>query len=131
MNPSEARSVNQEVLMGHFDQSSPTAPAEVISTPKTCRKFKMSCFCSVQEEFYCEVLLLDESKLILTTQQQGIKGKCVLKWLVPVPSSSTPTLSVRVEGVVWHLGVCRPFQTKAEEPCDKMSRFPLAGFELD
>lgn len=33
----------------------------------------MSCFCSVQEEFYCEVLLLDESKLILTTQQQGIK----------------------------------------------------------
>uniref|UniRef100_A0A671M1G8 Band 4.1-like protein 4 n=1 Tax=Sinocyclocheilus anshuiensis TaxID=1608454 RepID=A0A671M1G8_9TELE len=38
----------------------------------------MSCFCSVQEEFYCEVLLLDESKLILTTQQQGIKY-----WLDP------------------------------------------------
>ncbi|XP_051971659.1 band 4.1-like protein 4 isoform X2 [Xyrauchen texanus] len=34
---------------------------------------KMSCFCSAQEEFYCEVLLLDESKLTLTTQQQGIK----------------------------------------------------------
>ncbi|XP_050977534.1 band 4.1-like protein 4 isoform X2 [Labeo rohita] len=38
----------------------------------------MSCFCSVQEEFYCEVLLLDESKLILTTQHQGIKY-----WLDP------------------------------------------------
>uniref|UniRef100_A0A8C2PXV2 Erythrocyte membrane protein band 4.1 like 4A n=1 Tax=Cyprinus carpio TaxID=7962 RepID=A0A8C2PXV2_CYPCA len=38
----------------------------------------MSCFCSVQEEFYCEVLLLDESKLILTTHQQGIKY-----WLDP------------------------------------------------
>lgn len=33
----------------------------------------MSCFCAVPEEFYCEVLLLDESKLTLTTQQQGIK----------------------------------------------------------
>ncbi|KAF5906912.1 band 4.1-like protein 4A, partial [Clarias magur] len=33
----------------------------------------MSCFCSTQEEFYCEVLLLDETKLILTTQHQGIK----------------------------------------------------------
>ncbi|XP_057644681.1 band 4.1-like protein 4A isoform X2 [Chionomys nivalis] len=33
----------------------------------------MGCFCAVPEEFYCEVLLLDESKLILTTQQQGIK----------------------------------------------------------
>lgn len=33
----------------------------------------MGCFCAVQEEFYCEVLLLDESKLTLTTQQQGIK----------------------------------------------------------
>ncbi|KFO22015.1 Band 4.1-like protein 4A, partial [Fukomys damarensis] len=30
-------------------------------------------FCAVPEEFYCEVLLLDESKLTLTTQQQGIK----------------------------------------------------------
>ncbi|XP_010606206.1 band 4.1-like protein 4A [Fukomys damarensis] len=29
--------------------------------------------CAVPEEFYCEVLLLDESKLTLTTQQQGIK----------------------------------------------------------
>ncbi|XP_051972817.1 band 4.1-like protein 4 isoform X1 [Xyrauchen texanus] len=41
-----------------------------------CESFiwmKMSCFCSVQEEFYCEVLFLDESKLTLTTQQQGIK----------------------------------------------------------
>ncbi|XP_061234068.1 band 4.1-like protein 4A isoform X3 [Neopsephotus bourkii] len=33
----------------------------------------MGCFCTVPEEFYCEVLLLDESKLTLTTQQQGIK----------------------------------------------------------
>ncbi|KAJ7986963.1 hypothetical protein DPEC_G00333820 [Dallia pectoralis] len=33
----------------------------------------MSCFCATQEEFYCEVLLLDETKLTLTTQQQGIK----------------------------------------------------------
>ena len=37
----------------------------------------MGCFCAVQEEFYCEVLLLDETKLTLTTQQQGIK---VSKW---------------------------------------------------
>ncbi|XP_067289349.1 band 4.1-like protein 4 [Pseudorasbora parva] len=45
----------------------------------------MSCFCGVQEEFYCEVLLLDESKLILTTQQQGIKkstkGSLVLDYV--------------------------------------------------
>ncbi|XP_059395048.1 band 4.1-like protein 4 isoform X1 [Carassius carassius] len=45
----------------------------------------MSCFCSVQEEFYCEVLLLDESKLILTTQHQGIKkstkGSVVLDYV--------------------------------------------------
>ncbi|XP_071658975.1 band 4.1-like protein 4A isoform X3 [Patagioenas fasciata] len=33
----------------------------------------MGCFCAIPEEFYCEVLLLDESKLTLTTQQQGIK----------------------------------------------------------
>nr|XP_046225516.1 band 4.1-like protein 4 isoform X1 [Oncorhynchus gorbuscha] len=33
----------------------------------------MSCFCAPQQEFYCEVLLLDETKLTLTTQQQGIK----------------------------------------------------------
>ncbi|XP_019465765.1 band 4.1-like protein 4A [Meleagris gallopavo] len=33
----------------------------------------MGCFCAVPEEFYCEVLFLDESKLTLTTQQQGIK----------------------------------------------------------
>ncbi|XP_074935404.1 band 4.1-like protein 4A isoform X4 [Phalacrocorax aristotelis] len=33
----------------------------------------MGCFCAVPEEFYCEVLLLDETKLTLTTQQQGIK----------------------------------------------------------
>ncbi|KAM9587283.1 band 4.1-like protein 4A isoform 3-T3 [Morphnus guianensis] len=38
----------------------------------------MGCFCGVPEEFYCEVLLLDESKLTLTTQQQGIKY-----WLDP------------------------------------------------
>ncbi|XP_072453532.1 band 4.1-like protein 4A isoform X2 [Notamacropus eugenii] len=45
----------------------------------------MGCFCAVQEEFYCEVLLLDESKLILTTQQQGIKkstkGSVVLDYI--------------------------------------------------
>ncbi|XP_075788136.1 band 4.1-like protein 4A isoform X2 [Pelodiscus sinensis] len=34
----------------------------------------MGCFCAVPEEFYCEILLLDESKLTLTTQQQGIKA---------------------------------------------------------
>ncbi|XP_072924569.1 band 4.1-like protein 4 isoform X2 [Hemitrygon akajei] len=34
----------------------------------------MGCFCTTQEEFYCEVLLLDETKLTLTAQQQGIKG---------------------------------------------------------
>ncbi|XP_057593411.1 band 4.1-like protein 4A isoform X2 [Hippopotamus amphibius kiboko] len=33
----------------------------------------MGCFCAVPEEFYCEVLLLNESKLTLTTQQQGVK----------------------------------------------------------
>ncbi|XP_069736581.1 band 4.1-like protein 4A isoform X2 [Phaenicophaeus curvirostris] len=33
----------------------------------------MGCFCAVPEEFYCEVLLLDESKLTLTSQQQGVK----------------------------------------------------------
>lgn len=33
----------------------------------------MGCFCAVPEELYCEVLLLNESKLTLTTQQQGIK----------------------------------------------------------
>ncbi|KAF4803508.1 Band 4.1-like protein 4A [Turdus rufiventris] len=38
----------------------------------------MGCFCAVPEEFYCEVLLLDESKLTLTTQQQGIKPVCGL-----------------------------------------------------
>ncbi|KAM9101600.1 band 4.1-like protein 4A [Sarcophilus harrisii] len=45
----------------------------------------MGCFCAVQEEFYCEVLLLDESKLILTTQQQGIKkstkGSVILDYI--------------------------------------------------
>ncbi|KAJ8791231.1 hypothetical protein J1605_020671 [Eschrichtius robustus] len=38
------------------------------------RRADMGCFCAVPEEFYCEVLLLNESKLTLTTQQQGIKG---------------------------------------------------------
>ncbi|EPQ07922.1 Band 4.1-like protein 4A [Myotis brandtii] len=38
----------------------------------------MGCFCAVPEEFYCEVLLLDESKLTLTTQQQGIKVAGIL-----------------------------------------------------
>ncbi|XP_019388014.1 PREDICTED: band 4.1-like protein 4A isoform X1 [Crocodylus porosus] len=33
----------------------------------------MGCFCAAPEEFYCEVLLLDEAKLALTAQQQGIK----------------------------------------------------------
>ncbi|XP_044518092.1 band 4.1-like protein 4A [Gracilinanus agilis] len=45
----------------------------------------MGCFCAVPEEFYCEILLLDESKLILTTQQQGIKkstkGSIVLDYI--------------------------------------------------
>ncbi|XP_064356659.1 band 4.1-like protein 4A isoform X4 [Dromaius novaehollandiae] len=45
----------------------------------------MGCFCAVPEEFYCEVLLLDESKLALTTQQQGIKkstkGSVVLSYV--------------------------------------------------
>ncbi|XP_062870060.1 band 4.1-like protein 4 [Trichomycterus rosablanca] len=45
----------------------------------------MSCFCATQEEFYCEVLLLDETKLILTTHQQGIKkstkGSVVLDYV--------------------------------------------------
>ncbi|XP_036384829.1 band 4.1-like protein 4 isoform X2 [Megalops cyprinoides] len=45
----------------------------------------MGCFCAVQEEFYCEVLLLDETKLTLTTQQQGIKkstkGSVVLDYV--------------------------------------------------
>ncbi|XP_018091345.1 erythrocyte membrane protein band 4.1 like 4A S homeolog isoform X3 [Xenopus laevis] len=33
----------------------------------------MGCFCAVPEEFYCEVLLLDESKLPLTSHQHGVK----------------------------------------------------------
>ncbi|XP_058877654.1 band 4.1-like protein 4A isoform X3 [Acipenser ruthenus] len=45
----------------------------------------MGCFCAAQEEFYCEVLLLDETKLTLTTQQQGIKkstkGSVVLDYV--------------------------------------------------
>uniref|UniRef100_A0A4W3JG34 FERM domain-containing protein n=1 Tax=Callorhinchus milii TaxID=7868 RepID=A0A4W3JG34_CALMI len=45
----------------------------------------MGCFCAAQEEFYCEVLLLDETKLTLTTQQQGIKkstkGSVVLEYV--------------------------------------------------
>uniref|UniRef100_A0A8C5LV68 Erythrocyte membrane protein band 4.1-like 4A n=1 Tax=Leptobrachium leishanense TaxID=445787 RepID=A0A8C5LV68_9ANUR len=45
----------------------------------------MGCFCAVPEEFYCEVLLLDESKLPLTTQQQGVKksskGSVVLDYV--------------------------------------------------
>lgn len=45
----------------------------------------MGCFCTTQEEFYCEVLLLDETKLTLTTQQQGIKkstkGSIVLDYV--------------------------------------------------
>ncbi|KAM4809989.1 band 4.1-like protein 4A isoform 1-T1 [Rhinophrynus dorsalis] len=45
----------------------------------------MGCFCAVPEEFYCEVLLLDESKLPLTGQQQGVKkstkGSVVLDYV--------------------------------------------------
>uniref|UniRef100_A0A8C9VHS3 Erythrocyte membrane protein band 4.1-like 4A n=1 Tax=Scleropages formosus TaxID=113540 RepID=A0A8C9VHS3_SCLFO len=45
----------------------------------------MGCFCGAPEEFYCEVLLLDESKLTLTTKQQGIKkstkGSVVLDYV--------------------------------------------------
>ncbi|XP_044131878.1 band 4.1-like protein 4A isoform X2 [Bufo gargarizans] len=43
----------------------------------------MGCFCAVPEEFYCEVLLLDEAKLSLTTQQQGVKY-----WLDPAKTIS-------------------------------------------
>lgn len=49
----------------------------------------MGCFCAVPEEFYCEVLLLDESKLTLTTQHQGIK--------VSAAGSIFTTLSVVLE----------------------------------
>ncbi|XP_018592131.1 band 4.1-like protein 4 isoform X2 [Scleropages formosus] len=46
---------------------------------------EMGCFCGAPEEFYCEVLLLDESKLTLTTKQQGIKkstkGSVVLDYV--------------------------------------------------
>ncbi|KAG1927477.1 hypothetical protein F2P79_024233, partial [Pimephales promelas] len=42
MNPSETRSVNQEILMGHFDRSSPTAPDRVTYTPGTYRKLRDS-----------------------------------------------------------------------------------------
>ncbi|XP_073480711.1 band 4.1-like protein 4A isoform X1 [Aquarana catesbeiana] len=45
----------------------------------------MGCFCAVPEEFYCEVLLLDESKLSLTSQQHGVKkstkGSVVLDYV--------------------------------------------------
>ncbi|XP_075457809.1 band 4.1-like protein 4A isoform X1 [Ascaphus truei] len=45
----------------------------------------MGCFCAVPEEFYCEVLLLDESKLPLTSQQEGVKkstkGSVVLDYV--------------------------------------------------
>ncbi|XP_068103452.1 band 4.1-like protein 4A isoform X2 [Hyperolius riggenbachi] len=45
----------------------------------------MGCFCAVPEEFYCEVLLLDESKLPLTSQQHGVKkstkGSVVLDYV--------------------------------------------------
>ncbi|XP_066459152.1 band 4.1-like protein 4A isoform X2 [Eleutherodactylus coqui] len=43
----------------------------------------MGCFCAVPEEFYCEVLLLDECKLSLTSQQQGVKY-----WLDPAKTIS-------------------------------------------
>ncbi|XP_075037747.1 band 4.1-like protein 4A isoform X2 [Mixophyes fleayi] len=43
----------------------------------------MGCFCAVPEEFYCEVLLLDESKLSLTTQHEGVKY-----WLDPAKTIS-------------------------------------------
>lgn len=51
----------------------------------------MGCFCAAQEEFYCEVLLLDETKLTLTTQQQGIKVR-----IYRHPSSGTCQFSRRV-----------------------------------
>ncbi|XP_063820191.1 band 4.1-like protein 4A isoform X1 [Pseudophryne corroboree] len=45
----------------------------------------MGCFCAVPEEFYCEVLLLDESKLSLSSQHQGVKkstkGSVVLDYV--------------------------------------------------
>ncbi|XP_069748950.1 band 4.1-like protein 4 isoform X2 [Narcine bancroftii] len=45
----------------------------------------MGCLCTTQEEFYCEVLLLDGTKLTLTAQQQGIKkstkGSVILDYI--------------------------------------------------
>lgn len=73
----------------------------------------MGCFCAVPEEFYCEVLLLDESKLTLTTQQQGIKvgtgrgrvrgfgsraGSGVPGFVRVVPGRGGDCLSARWEG---------------------------------
>lgn len=58
----------------------------------------MGCFCAVPEEFYCEVLLLDESKLTLTTQQQGIKvgaGRGRVRGIGSQEGSGGPWLSVR------------------------------------
>lgn len=65
----------------------------------------MGCFCAVPEEFYCEVLLLDESKLTLTTQQQGIKVKVVGLWdaLRESPRGPAPRCEVRLPG-----GGCLP-----------------------
>lgn len=48
-------------------------PSSRLLAPRPATAAGMGCFCAVPEEFYCEVLLLDESKLTLTTQQQGIK----------------------------------------------------------
>lgn len=47
----------------------------------------MGCFCAVPEEFYCEVLLLDESKLTLTTQHQGIKVSAACSIFIRLPLS--------------------------------------------
>ncbi|XP_024237012.2 band 4.1-like protein 4A isoform X2 [Oncorhynchus tshawytscha] len=69
----------------------------------------MSCFCAPQEEFYCEVLLLDETKLTLTTQQQGIKY-----WLDP-----SKTLSEHKDLITTGPPYTLYFGVKfyAEDPC--------------
>lgn len=71
----------------------------------------MGCFCAVPEEFYCEVLLLDESKLTLTTQQQGIKVSTA-RVAVPGSRRGGPRLCLRLSpvqpGHQWKIEVAVP-----------------------
>lgn len=71
----------------------------------------MGCFCAVPEEFYCEVLLLDESKLTLTTQQQGIK--------VGAAGARCGVCDVGVRGFVSRLS---PFQPCRRGKAEQQSR---------